>query len=278
GLIQTDAPINPGNSGGPLLNINGDLIGVNTAIRPDAQNIGFAIPVDTLADNLRQMLMPERLRRVRLGLVVGRMKKAGSVSGLVVQSVGKASPADKQGISAGDIILEIDGRTLTNVIDFYVKLREKQPGEPIDIKYVRPTDSRLRSRTARLTMKTIPLPDGRILANKFFQMDVSSLTEEVARKFDFESAYPVLIVTALDAGGVAGQSGIEPGDIVLDVDGKPVRNTTELGLELEKVNDGDMVEIRILRISIGVFSRTFYRQYRVRLRAKGRKYGGYFDI
>ncbi|MHC4433373.1 MAG: PDZ domain-containing protein, partial [Planctomycetota bacterium] len=265
-------------SGGPLLNINGELIGVNTAIRPDAQNIGFAIPVDTLADNLRQMLMPERLRRVRLGLVVGRMKKAGSVSGLVVQSVGKGSPADKKGISAGDMILEIDGLTLTNVIDFYVKLRQKQAGEPIDIKYVRPTDSRLRSRTARLTMQTIPLPDGRILANKFFQMDVSSLTEQVARKFDFESAYPVLIVTAVDASGAAGQAGLQPGDIILDVDRKPVRNTTELGLELEKVNDDDMVEIRILRISIGVFSRQYNRQYRVRLRARSRRYGGYFDV
>ncbi|MHC4366031.1 MAG: S1C family serine protease, partial [Planctomycetota bacterium] len=72
GLIQTDASINPGNSGGPLLNVNGDLIGVNTAIRAEAENIGFAIPVDTLADNLSQMLMPEKLRRVRLGLAVGR--------------------------------------------------------------------------------------------------------------------------------------------------------------------------------------------------------------
>ena len=278
GLIQTDAPINPGNSGGPLLNINGDLIGVNTAIRPDAQNIGFAIPVDTLADNLRQMLMPERLRRVRLGLVVGRMKKAGSVSGLLVQSVGKGSPADKKGISAGDMILEIDGRSLTNVIDFYVKLREKQADEPIDIKYVRPTGSRLQSRTVKLTMQTIPLPDGRILANKFFQMEVSNLTEQVARKFDFENAYPILIVTAVDASGAAGQAGIEPGDIVLDLDRKHVRNTVELGLELEKVNEGDLVEIRILRIRIGRFSRQYQRQYRVRLRTKSRRYGGYFDI
>jgi serine protease Do len=206
------------------------------------------------------------------------MKKAGSVSGLLVQSVGKGSPADKKGISAGDMILEIDGRNLTNVIDFYVKMREKQAGEPIDIKYVRPTGSRLQSRTVKLTMQTIPLPDGRILANKFFQMEVSNLTEQVARKFDFENAYPILIVTAVDARGAAGQAGIEPGDIVLDLDRKPVRNTTELGLELEKVNEDDLIDIRILRIRIGAFSRQYQRQYRVRLRAKSRRYGGYFDI
>jgi serine protease Do len=277
GLIQTDASINPGNSGGPLLNINGDLIGVNTAIRPEAQNIGFAIPVDTLADNLRRMLMPEKLRRVRLGLVVGRMKKIDGASGLVVESVGKGSPADKKGISAGDMILEIDGRNLTSVIDFYVRMRKKDVGEPIEIKYVS-TGSRLRRRTVTLAMQTIPLPDGRILANKFFQMEVSELTDQVAQKFDFESAYPILIVTAVGARGVAGRAGLEPGDLILDVNRKPVRNTTELGLELENVNEGDLADIRILRIRLGTFSRQYQRQIRYRMRAKIGRYSRYSDV
>jgi serine protease Do len=278
GLIQTDAPINPGNSGGPLLNINGDLIGINTAIRPEAQNIGFAIPVDILADNLRQMLMPERLRRVRLGLVVGRMKKTGGTSGLVVESVGKGSPADKKGMAAGDMILQIDGLSLTSLIDFYVKMRAKKAGEPIEIKYARATGTDMRSRTVTLSMQTIPLPDGRMLANKFFQMDVSELTEQVAQKFNFEGAYPVMIVTDVDARGVAGEVGLEPGDVILDVNHKPVRNTTELGLELEHVNDDDLVEIRIVRIRLDIFSRQYQRQYRVRMRAKSRRYGRYFDV
>jgi S1-C subfamily serine protease len=205
------------------------------------------------------------------------MKNIGGTSGLVVESVGNGSPADKKGISAGDMILEIDGRDLTNVIDFYVKMREKEVGEPIEIKYLS-TGSRSQSRTVELAMQTIPLPDGRLLANKFFQMEVSDLTDAVARKFDFESAYPIVIVTAVDARGVAGQVGLEPGDLILDVGHKPVRNTTELGLELENVNDGDLVDIRILRIRLGTFSRQYQRQYRVPMRAKTGRYGRYSDV
>jgi serine protease Do len=266
GLIQTDAPINPGNSGGPLLNINGDLIGVNTAIRANAQNIGFAIPVDTLADNLSQMLMPEKLRRVRLGLVVRRMKRAGEFAGLIVDSVSKASPADQKGISAGDIILEIDGRKLTNVLDFHIKMMGKQIGEPIEIKYIKPADTRLQTRVVSLTMLARPLPDGRKLVTEFFQMEVSELTQRVARKFGFESAYPILIVTGVDSEGVGGRAGLARGDLIMEINNATVRNVRELSLEMEKVNEGDLVEIRIMRIRVGAFGQIM-RPYRARLRA-----------
>ena len=267
GLIQTDAPINPGNSGGPLLNINGDLIGVNTAIRAEAQNIGFAIPVDTLAANLSQMLMPEKLRRVRLGLVVGRMKRAGEYAGLVVDSVSKASPADQKGISPGDILLEIDGRKLTSVLDFYIKMMDKQIGEPIEIKYVKPGATRLRARSVKLTMLARPLPDGRKLVSDFFQMEVSELTQRVARRFGFESAYPILIVTGVDPKGAAGRAGLAPGDLVLQMNNTTVSNLRELSLEMEKINEEDLVEIRIMRIRVGVFGQV-QRPYTARLRAK----------
>ena len=272
GLIQTDAPINPGNSGGPLLNVNGDLIGVNTAIRAEAQNIGFAIPVDTLADNLSQMLMPEKLRRVRLGLTVGRMKKAGQYAGLVVDSVSKASPADEKGISAGDILLEIDGRKLTNLLDFYIQMMGKQIGEPIDIKYVTPGGARLRTRNVRLTMLARPLPDGRKRVSDFFQMEVSELTQRVAQRFGFNSAYPVLIVTKVEPGGVADRAGLEQGDLIVQVNNATVSNVRELSLEMEAVNDGDAVDIRIMRIRVGVFGQV-QRPYRVRLRAQSRTTG-----
>ncbi|MHC4509873.1 MAG: trypsin-like peptidase domain-containing protein [Planctomycetota bacterium] len=267
GLIQTDAPINPGNSGGPLLNVNGELIGVNTAIRAEAQNIGFAIPVDTLADNLSHMLMPEKLRRVRLGLTMGRMTRVGGFTGLAVDSVSKASPADKQGIAAGDIVLEIDGAPLTGIIDFYVKMMDKEVGEPIEVTYVRDAAAAMQSRTVRLTMQPRPLPDGRKLVSQFFQMNVSELTEAVARKFDFESAYPILIVTRVQRRGVARQAGLKEGDLIMEINGATVRNVKELSLEMEKIHEADTVQIKIMRIAIGVFGQV-QRQYIVRLKAQ----------
>jgi len=267
GLIQTDAPINPGNSGGPLLNINGELIGINTAIRAEAQNIGFAIPVDTLVDNLREMLMPEKLRRVRLGLVVGRTKTVGQFTGLAVESITKESPADKKGIAAGDIIIAIDGKKLSNVIDFYVGLIGKEVGEPIDIEYVKPGGVALRSRTTRLMLEARPLPDGRQLASTFFQMDVSELNSQVARRFGFESAYPILIITGVESKGTAGSVGLAAGDLILEINGTTVSNMKELSLEMEKIHEGDAVEFKVMRIGIGIFGQ-IQRQYKVMLRAR----------
>jgi serine protease Do len=273
GLIQTDAPINPGNSGGPLLNVNGELIGVNTAIRAEAQNIGFAIPVDTLADNLSHMLMPEKLRRVRLGLTMGRMTRVGEITGLVVDSVSKASPADQQGIAAGDVVLDIDGRKLTGIIDFYVKLMGKEVGEPIELTYIRPAAG-LQSQTVKLTMQPRPLPDGRALVSRFFGMDVSELTDRVARRFDFEGAYPILIITDVQRRGIARRAGLQAGDLILEINGATVRNVTELSLEMEKVHEGDEVQIKILRIAIGVFGQV-QRQYVVTLQAQNANASGF---
>jgi len=252
GLIQTDAPINPGNSGGPLLNVNGQLIGITTAIRAEAQNIGFAIPVDTLVDNLSRMLMPEKLRRVRLGLNMGRMQSQGQFTGLVVDSVSKGSPAEAKGLAPGDLITAIDGHRLRSIIDFHVTMMHKDVGEPIRVTFVRPKEAGPASRVIDLALLPRPLPDGRILA----------------RRFDFRNAYPILIVTDADARGIAGQTGIQPGDLLLQVNAATVRNLEEFSLEMEKVTEGDTVEFKILRISIGLFGQ-IERRFLVRLPASG---------
>ncbi len=270
GLIQTDAPINPGNSGGPLFNINGDLIGINTAIKAGAENIGFSIPVDTLADNLRQMLMPEELRRVRLGLNVGRIKTTGGRTGLVIDSVAQPSPAYDAGLSKGDIILAVDGHKLANIIDFYVTMMGKKVGEPITIEYIRPGVYPLQSRQVKLSMLERPLPDGRELVHKFFQMEVSELDEKAASHFGYDSAYPILIITGVEANGIADAVGLKPGDLILGIGNIAVRNVTELSLVMEKVNAGDVVNMTIMRIAESYFG-PVQRRYVVRLKAQADK-------
>jgi serine protease Do len=273
GLIQTDAPINPGNSGGPLLNVNGQLIGITTAIRAEAQNIGFAIPVDMLMDNVSQMLMPEKLRRVRLGLTIGRMTTAGQFRGLVVSNVSKASPADDKKLAAGDLILEIDGHKPHSIVDFYIRMIDKEVGQPIRLSYVRPSEKNPRSRTVELAMLPRPAPDGRALAKGLFQMEVSELTAAVARRFQFESAYPILIITGVDAGGAAARAGLKPGDLILQLNDATPRDLPEFAIQMEKVAPGDTVELRILRITMGQFGQ-MERRFLVRLEARSSAPGG----
>jgi serine protease Do len=267
GLIQTDAPINPGNSGGPLLNVNGQLIGITTAIRAEAQNIGFAIPVDTLVDNVGQMLMPEKLRRVRLGLTIGPMTTAGQFRGLVVSNISKGSPADEKKLAAGDLILDIDGYKPHNIVDFYIRMIDKEVGQPIRLSYVRPGEKSPKSRAVELAMLPRPVPDGRTLAKDVFQMEVSELTAAVAHRFQFESAYPILIVTRVDAGGGAAHAGIKPGDLILQINDATPRDLPEFAIQMEKVAPGNTVELKILRITIGQFGQ-MERRFQVRLEAR----------
>jgi serine protease Do len=269
GLIQTDAPINPGNSGGPLLNVNGQLIGIATAIRAEAQNIGFAIPVDTLVENVGQMLMPEKLRRVRLGLTIGRMTTAGSLRGLVVKSVSQGSPAEEKKLAAGDLILEIDGHKPHSIVDFYIRMIDKEVGQPIHVSYVRPSDKNPKTRTVELALLSRPVPDGRALARSLFQMDVSELTATVARRFQFESAYPILIVTDVEARGSAARAGLKPGDLILQINDAAPRDLPEFALQMEKVAPGDTVDLQILRITVGQFGQ-MERRFQVRLEARSR--------
>jgi serine protease Do len=269
GLIQTDAPINPGNSGGPLLNVNGQLIGIATAIRAEAQNIGFAIPVDTLVENVGQMLMPEKLRRVRLGLTIGHMTTAGPFRGLVVQSVSKGSPADEKKLAAGDLVLEIDRHKPHSIVDFYIRMIDKEVGQPIRVSYVRPSDKNPKTRTVELALLPRPVPDGRALAKTLFQMEVSELTAAVARRFQFESAYPILIVTDVEARGSAARAGLKPGDLILQINDATPRDLPEFGIQMEKVAPGDTVDLKILRITVGQFGQ-MERRFLAHLEARSR--------
>jgi len=231
GLIQTDAAINPGNSGGPLLNVNGELIGINTAIRGDAQNVGFAIPVDRLWELLPGMLDIERRQRVRFGLEV-------DAADARVLCVRPDSPAAEAGLRPGDRLLRFNKEALRNGIDYYVHLLEQKPGATIRLEYARGEDTH----EARLALQPVPPPDGRRLAQELFGMDLAPIPEAVRRRARLPQDIG-LIVTEVEDGGPAARVQIAPGDIILRIAGVTVRTLEEVGMLLEGVNRGQRVLI-----------------------------------
>lgn len=263
-LIQTDAPINPGNSGGALLNIYGQLIGINTAVRAQAENIGFAIPVDLMVDNIRQMLEPEKLRRVTLGLHISQRTDDPAAGGVLVETVKPDSPAEKKGIRKGDILVKLDKESIKNAIDFYVRLIGKDIDEPIEIDYLREGESK----SVRLAMEYRPIPDGNELAKEFFGFTAQVLDATMAEQFGFEEAYPILIITQVVSDSPAGKAGIEPGDLLLSVGNNPVNSEKDFSLAMEKIHSGQKVTVTIMRFQSHQYFGQIQRQYVVTLTAR----------
>ncbi len=231
GLIQTDAAINPGNSGGPLLNINGELIGINTAIRGDAQNVGFAIPVDRLWELVPVMLDIERRERVRFGLQVGG-------AGRDVVAVRSDSPAAKAGLRRGDRVIEFNGKPLRDAIDYYVQLLSHKPGDEILLTVQRGGKTLAKT----VALQAIPPPDGRKLARQLLGMDLAEIPPKVRRELELPEDVG-LIVDEVAAGGPAQRVGIRPGDLILRLNRVTVPTLTDAGLALEGVRSRQWVPV-----------------------------------
>jgi serine protease Do len=130
-LIQTDAPINPGNSGGPLLNVDGEMVGINVAVRAGAQNIGFAIPVDKVIAVTADLIASYNAKRGFHGLTLAKSK--GSEEGVLVAAVAPESPAAEAGLEPGDVVKSIDNIEIHRPLDFQRALLEVKPGQQLEI-------------------------------------------------------------------------------------------------------------------------------------------------
>ena len=243
GLIQTDAPINPGNSGGPLLNVHGQLIGITTAIRANAQSIGFAIPVDSLAAEMPDLMDFERLNRVIFGAAIVQRRTAWGTE-VSVSAVRPGTPADGK-LRKGDRVLALDGAKVEQIPDYTCPMLTARPGQKVRLRVERAG----KATDVEVTLVAKPKPDGKVLAERLMGVTLKPVTGELAK--DMRLAVDRgLVVVALDAAGPAAKLGVQLKDVLFQVDRFFVMNLDDLGMALEEVQGGQALRIAIVRHNV----------------------------
>ena len=238
GLIQTDAAINPGNSGGPLLNVLGELVGINSAIRGDAENMGFAIPVNQLRALLPNILSPEQLHRVQVGIRVRGQSKA-----LVVEVLAD-SPAAEAQVRPGDHLLTIDGTRMADALDFYFEMLDKRAGQTVAIELMRDGEKRI----AQLELRPVPKPDGAALARQRIGITLDELGPSDASRLGLGTE-GALVISEVQRGSPADRSDMYRGDVLWQLGSYRVSNLDEVGQILKDTQSGNVIYIRIVRLS-----------------------------
>jgi serine protease Do len=264
-VLQTDAAINPGNSGGPLLNVRGEVVGVNTAIYTDSRQagnigIGFAIPINTVRELLPQ-LRSGKITRGVIGVSVGTipldaLEQLGlkERAGALVSSVNGGGPAAKAGVEPGDVIVEYNGKPVRSRDDLVGMVTRTKPGTTVPMKVIRDKvekrldvtvdELNLEAEGAR-TASADPEPDEQ--AGEGFGMTVAALSPDTARRLRVPPDTQGVVISEVEAGGTAQRAGLARGDVLLQVNRRPVASVGEAARELGRVASGSTAFLLILR-------------------------------
>jgi len=261
-FIQTDAAINPGNSGGALVNLDGELVGVNTAIATrngGNQGVGFAIPINMAHQIMGDLVANGRVVRGYLGVQLQRLtEETAEIFGLerpqgaLVGQVTDDSPASRAGMKQGDVIVAIDGVDVKGVDDLRLRVVEKEPGTQVRLTVVR--DKQRREITARLA-ELEPRDDARAKApgdddsdrSRDLGMTIEDLTARARRSLDLSESVDGVLVTEVDPLKPAGRAGLQRGDVITKIGSEPVLSIRALKRAVAQAPKGKPVLMLVRR-------------------------------
>ncbi len=259
-FIQTDASINPGNSGGPLVNMTGEVVGINTAIIPNGQGIGFAIPVNLAKGIIHQLKNGGSVTRGWLGIGIQDLTSelaeyynVKGKDGVLVSQVYDGDPADRAGIKVEDIIIEINGKPVSSSRELSSIVANTPVGTRVKIKLLRQGKQKTvqvelakRSET-EFSEATALRPDKNMLG-----LALLEATTETARRFAHPESEKGAIVTDVMPGSRGEQAGILRGDLIKEINRKPISSPEEYRKVISKVKTGEAINFLIKRPGTGL--------------------------
>jgi serine protease Do len=260
-FIQTDAAINPGNSGGPLVNLQGEVIGINTAIIASGQGIGFAIPVNAAKEIASQLQEKGHVTRGWLGVgiqgVTPELAKSFGLKenkGALVAQVFSGSPAEKAGIEQGDVILEFNGKEVSDSNELPRIVASTPVGKEVSVKVSR--NGKVTDRPVKIgemeekeKTATSKAPS----SHKSLGVTVQNLTPEIAKGLGLKKESGV-VVTGVEPGSPAENAGIKTGDVIREVNRKPLKDTEDFIQKVEKAKDQENVLLLLQRGQNSLFA------------------------
>src|SRR2546426_1428851 len=253
-FIQTDASINPGNSGGPLINMRGEVVGINTAIFSRTggnMGIGFAIPINLVKELLPQLRGKGKVTRGYLGVLIQKVTPEIAESlgldksaGALVANVSKDGPAEKAGVKVGDVIIEFDGKEVTDSGDLPIIVARTPVDKKVRMKVLRD------KKEITLAVSGGELKEEEVVASVpekgELGMTVQKLTPQIAESLGLDKTEGV-VVTAVEPGSAADEAGIRRGDVIVEVDRKPIRSLDEYKKTVAAIRKGKGVLFLVRR-------------------------------
>jgi serine protease Do len=261
-MIQTDASINPGNSGGPLIDTEGRVVGINTAILSGEEGgnvgIGFAVPINS-AKALLPQLRQGKVVRGRIGLQVSpvgedeaQALKLTAAAGAIVRQVERDSPAERAGIQPGDVILECQGHAVNSPDDLVAIVSAIVPGTRVPVVLVRNGTRQTVSVTIDALQSGSTRADDQRVGGGF-GLSLSDLTPDLAQRLGLRAATRGAVIDDVEPGSVAEMAGLRANDVILEVNHRTVRDAADATRALQQARDARVVFVLISRNGMQMF-------------------------